>query len=187
VTGSPWPRSTVIDIGAELGSNGNDSSIASAPRQGSGNSLRQTGSQVTGRNLTIRPSPSGRGAGAGDHQSRPRPCSPWGLKDRLANAKKGATDMKFVVIAAIVPSSISLARFLGTPTYGSVGRAPDSLNAKALRLKIACTCRFRSAPGRDRHHCLRSSIGITVLQTVRPGIWGRPTRGISREVKPWLI
>jgi type IV secretion system protein TrbI len=47
--------STVIGIGAELGSNANDSSIASALRQGSSNSLSQTGQQITQRNLNIQP------------------------------------------------------------------------------------------------------------------------------------
>jgi type IV secretion system protein TrbI len=45
--------STVIGIGAELGSN--DSAIASALRQGSSNSLSQTGQQITQRNLNIQP------------------------------------------------------------------------------------------------------------------------------------
>jgi type IV secretion system protein TrbI len=47
--------STVIGIGAELGSNANDSSIASALRQGSSNSLSQSGQQITQRNLNIQP------------------------------------------------------------------------------------------------------------------------------------
>jgi type IV secretion system protein TrbI len=47
--------STAIGIGAELGSNANDSSIASALRQGSSNSLSQTGQQITQRNLNIQP------------------------------------------------------------------------------------------------------------------------------------
>jgi type IV secretion system protein TrbI len=47
--------STVMGIGTELGSNANDSSIASALRQGSSNSLSQTGQQVTQRNLNIQP------------------------------------------------------------------------------------------------------------------------------------
>jgi type IV secretory pathway VirB10-like protein len=47
--------STVIGIGAELGSNANDSSIASALRQGSSNNLSQTGQQITQRNLNIQP------------------------------------------------------------------------------------------------------------------------------------
>jgi type IV secretion system protein TrbI len=47
--------STVIGIGAELGSNANDSAIASALRQGTGNSLSQTGQQITQRNLNIQP------------------------------------------------------------------------------------------------------------------------------------
>jgi hypothetical protein len=47
--------STAIGIGTELGSNANDSSIASALRQGSSNSLSQTGQQVTQRNLNIQP------------------------------------------------------------------------------------------------------------------------------------
>jgi type IV secretion system protein TrbI len=47
--------STVIGIGAELGSNANDSAIASALRQGSSNSLSQSGQQITQRNLNIQP------------------------------------------------------------------------------------------------------------------------------------
>jgi type IV secretion system protein TrbI len=47
--------STVIGIGGELGSNANDSAIASALRQGSSNSLSQTGQQITQRNLNIQP------------------------------------------------------------------------------------------------------------------------------------
>jgi type IV secretion system protein VirB10 len=47
--------STVMGIGTELGSNANDSSIASALRQGSSNSLSQTGQQITQRNLNIQP------------------------------------------------------------------------------------------------------------------------------------
>jgi type IV secretion system protein VirB10 len=47
--------STVMGIGTELGSNANDSSIASALRQGSSNSLSQTGQQVVQRNLNIQP------------------------------------------------------------------------------------------------------------------------------------
>ncbi len=47
--------STVIGIGAELGSSANDSAIASALRQGSSNSLSQTGQQITQRNLNIQP------------------------------------------------------------------------------------------------------------------------------------
>ena len=42
-------------IGAELGSNANDSSIASALRQGSSNSLSQTGQQIVSRQLNIAP------------------------------------------------------------------------------------------------------------------------------------
>jgi type IV secretion system protein VirB10 len=47
--------STVIGIGSELGSNQNDSAIASALRQGSSNSLSQSGQQITQRNLNIQP------------------------------------------------------------------------------------------------------------------------------------
>jgi type IV secretion system protein VirB10 len=47
--------STVIGIGAQSGSNANDSAIASALRQGSSNSLSQTGQQITQRNLNIQP------------------------------------------------------------------------------------------------------------------------------------
>jgi type IV secretory pathway VirB10-like protein len=59
---SHWDRlimgavlSTVIGIGAESGSNANNSAIASALRQGSSNSLSQTGQQITQRNLNIQP------------------------------------------------------------------------------------------------------------------------------------
>jgi type IV secretion system protein TrbI len=49
--------STVIGIGAQLGSNANanDSAIAPALPQGSSNSLSQTGQQITQRNLNIQP------------------------------------------------------------------------------------------------------------------------------------
>jgi type IV secretion system protein VirB10 len=47
--------STAIGIGAELGANANDSAIASALRQGSSNSLSQTGQQITQHNLNIQP------------------------------------------------------------------------------------------------------------------------------------
>jgi type IV secretion system protein VirB10 len=47
--------STVLGIGSELGSTGNDSAIASALRQGASNSLSQTGQQVVQRNLNIQP------------------------------------------------------------------------------------------------------------------------------------
>jgi type IV secretion system protein TrbI len=47
--------STVIGIGAESGSNANNSAIASALRQGTSNSLSQTGQQITQRNLNIQP------------------------------------------------------------------------------------------------------------------------------------
>ena len=47
--------STVIGIGAELGTNANNSAIASALQQGAGNSLSQSGQQITQRNLNIQP------------------------------------------------------------------------------------------------------------------------------------
>jgi type IV secretion system protein VirB10 len=47
--------STVLGIGAEIGTNANTSSIASALQQGSGSALSQTGSQLTQRNLNIPP------------------------------------------------------------------------------------------------------------------------------------
>ncbi len=47
--------STVVGISTELGSNANDSAIASALRQGTSNSLSQTGQQITQRNLNIQP------------------------------------------------------------------------------------------------------------------------------------
>jgi type IV secretion system protein TrbI len=47
--------STVIGIGSQAGSNQNDSAIATALRQGSSNSLSQSGQQITQRNLNIQP------------------------------------------------------------------------------------------------------------------------------------
>jgi type IV secretion system protein TrbI len=47
--------STVISIGAELGTNANNSAIASALQQGASNSLNQSGQQITQRNLNIQP------------------------------------------------------------------------------------------------------------------------------------
>jgi type IV secretion system protein TrbI len=47
--------STVIGIGAELGTNANNSAVASALQQGASNSLSQSGQQITQRNLNIQP------------------------------------------------------------------------------------------------------------------------------------
>jgi type IV secretion system protein TrbI len=47
--------STVIGIGAELGTNANNSAVASALQQGASNSLNQSGQQITQRNLNIQP------------------------------------------------------------------------------------------------------------------------------------
>jgi type IV secretion system protein VirB10 len=47
--------STIMDIGSQAGSTQNDSSIATALRQGSSNSLSQSGQQITQRNLNIQP------------------------------------------------------------------------------------------------------------------------------------
>jgi len=47
--------STVIGIGAELGTNANNSAIVSALQQGASNSLSQSGQQITQRNLNIQP------------------------------------------------------------------------------------------------------------------------------------
>jgi hypothetical protein len=55
--------------------------------------------------------------------------------------------MKFVVIAAIILSSISLAGCLGTPTYGSVGRVPDSPIAKRPPLEDCVHLPFPQCSG----------------------------------------
>jgi type IV secretion system protein VirB10 len=47
--------STVLGIGAELGSTSNDSAIVTALRRGGTDSLNQTGQQVVQRNLNIQP------------------------------------------------------------------------------------------------------------------------------------
>ena len=47
--------STVLNIGTELGSSGNDSDIIQALRRGTGSSLNQTGQLVVRRNLNIQP------------------------------------------------------------------------------------------------------------------------------------
>lgn len=47
--------STVLGIGSELGATNNDNAVVQALRQGSSNSLNQTGQQVVGRNLNIQP------------------------------------------------------------------------------------------------------------------------------------
>ncbi len=47
--------STLLGVGTELGSNGNDSDIVRALRSGAGNSLTQTGQQVVRRNMNIQP------------------------------------------------------------------------------------------------------------------------------------
>lgn len=47
--------STLLGVGSELGATNNDNAIVQALRQGSSNSLNQTGQQVVGRNLNIQP------------------------------------------------------------------------------------------------------------------------------------
>jgi type IV secretion system protein TrbI len=47
--------STVLSVGSEAGTSGNGNSIAQAIRQGSSQSLTQTGSQVVGRSLNVQP------------------------------------------------------------------------------------------------------------------------------------
>jgi type IV secretion system protein VirB10 len=47
--------STLLGVGSELGANNNDNAIVQALRQGSSNSLNQTGQQVVRRNLNIQP------------------------------------------------------------------------------------------------------------------------------------
>ena len=47
--------STLLGVGSELGSSGNDSDIIQAFRRGAGDSLNQTGQQVVRRNLNIQP------------------------------------------------------------------------------------------------------------------------------------
>jgi type IV secretion system protein VirB10 len=47
--------STVLGVGSELGATNNDNAIVQALRQGSSNSLNQTGQQVVGRNLNVQP------------------------------------------------------------------------------------------------------------------------------------
>jgi type IV secretion system protein VirB10 len=47
--------STLLGVGTELGSSGNDSDIIRALRRGGGDSLTQTGQQVVRRNLNIQP------------------------------------------------------------------------------------------------------------------------------------
>ena len=47
--------STLLGVGTELGSNGNDSDIIQALRRGAGDSLNQTGQRVVRRNLNIQP------------------------------------------------------------------------------------------------------------------------------------
>jgi type IV secretion system protein VirB10 len=47
--------STVLGIGSELGATNNDNAIVQALREGSSNSLNQTGQQVVRRNLNIQP------------------------------------------------------------------------------------------------------------------------------------
>jgi type IV secretion system protein VirB10 len=47
--------STVLGIGAELGSTSNDSAIVTALRRGGTDSLNQTGQQIVRRNLNIQP------------------------------------------------------------------------------------------------------------------------------------
>jgi type IV secretion system protein TrbI len=45
----------VLGVGAELGATNNDNAIVQALREGSSNSLNQTGQQVVRRNLNIQP------------------------------------------------------------------------------------------------------------------------------------
>jgi len=47
--------STLLSVGTELGSSGNDSDIIQALRRGAGDSLNQTGQQVVRRNVNIQP------------------------------------------------------------------------------------------------------------------------------------
>jgi type IV secretion system protein VirB10 len=47
--------STLLGVGTELGSSGNDSDIIQALRRGAGDSMNQTGQQVVRRNLNIQP------------------------------------------------------------------------------------------------------------------------------------
>jgi type IV secretion system protein TrbI len=47
--------STLLGVGSELGATNNDNAIVQALRQGSSNSLNQTGQQVVGRNLNVQP------------------------------------------------------------------------------------------------------------------------------------
>ena len=47
--------STLLGVGTELGSSGNDSDIIQALRRGAGDALNQTGQQVVRRNLNIQP------------------------------------------------------------------------------------------------------------------------------------
>jgi type IV secretory pathway VirB10-like protein len=47
--------STLLSVGTELGSSGNDSDTIQALRRGAGDSLNQTGQQVVRRNLNIQP------------------------------------------------------------------------------------------------------------------------------------
>jgi type IV secretion system protein TrbI len=47
--------STLLGVGTELGSSGNDNDIIQALRRGAGDSLNQTGQQVVRRNLNIQP------------------------------------------------------------------------------------------------------------------------------------
>jgi type IV secretion system protein TrbI len=47
--------STVLGVGSELGATNNDNAIVQALRQGSSNSLNQTGQQVVQRNLNVQP------------------------------------------------------------------------------------------------------------------------------------
>jgi type IV secretion system protein TrbI len=47
--------STLLGVGSELGATNNDNAIVQALREGSSNSLNQTGQQVVGRNLNVQP------------------------------------------------------------------------------------------------------------------------------------
>jgi type IV secretion system protein TrbI len=47
--------STLLGVGSQLGATNNDNAIVQALREGSSNSLNQTGQQVVGRNLNVQP------------------------------------------------------------------------------------------------------------------------------------
>jgi len=47
--------STVLGVGTQLGSNGNENQIVQALRQGSADSMNRVGQKVVGKNLNIQP------------------------------------------------------------------------------------------------------------------------------------